>query len=174
MGLTNAATPPPHLRQAVLSRIHAERQSTRRRGPALATRLVAAAAAVLLVVAVSLGVALVTGRHDLEQAQHQNTMLATVLRAGDAHVAHAGEITVIVSPAQNRGVLLADLPPAPDGHTYQAWTVDSRYHSAGTFAGPAMTELTGIATADRVAVTVEPAGGSTQPTTAPVAETAIP
>jgi anti-sigma-K factor RskA len=53
--------------------------------------------------------------------------------------------------------------------------VDSRYHPAGTLSGGHDTsELTGVATAARVAVTVEPAGGSPQPTTGPVAEAVLP
>jgi len=170
LGHSTAVTPPPHLRHAVLARIHTEQQTRprRRRGPALATRLIAGAAAVL--VAVSLGMLAVQRGHDLEQAD----MLTSVLLAPDAQSVHAGDITVVVSRAQDRGMLLADLPPAPDGHGYQVWTVDSRYHPAGTLAGGHGTsELTGVATADRVAVTVEPDGGSPQPTTGPVAEAVL-
>lgn len=39
LGLTTAVAPPPHLRSAVLTRIHTERQ-TRRRRPVLAARAV--------------------------------------------------------------------------------------------------------------------------------------
>jgi anti-sigma factor RsiW len=175
LGLTTAAIPPPHLRHAVLTRIHRERQTRalRRRGPALATRLVGAAAAVLLAVTVSLGAMLMARHHDLDQARHRTDMLTAVVQAQDARFAHADGFTVVVSRSQDRGVLIADLPPAPDGHTYQAWTVDTAYHSAGTLTD-GMTELTGIATADHVAITVEPEGGSTQPTTKAITETAIP
>jgi anti-sigma-K factor RskA len=171
LGRSTAATPPPHLRHAVLARVHTEHQTRprRRRGPALATRLIAGAAAVL--VAVSLGVLVVQRDHGLDQAD----MLTSVLLAPDAQSVHAGGITVVVSRAQDRGMLLADLPPAPDGHGYQVWTVDSRYHPAGTLAGGHGTsELTGVAAADRVAVTVEPDGGSPRPTTEPVAEAVLP
>jgi anti-sigma-K factor RskA len=174
LGRSTAVTPPPHLRHAVLARIHTEHQTRprRRRGPALATRLIAAAAAVLVVV--SLGVLVVRRDHDPEDLE-QVDVLTSVLLAPDARSVHAGGITVVVSRAQDRGMLLADLPPAPDGHGYQVWTVDSRYHPAGTLAGGHGTsELTGVATADRVAVTVEPDGGSPQPTTEPVAEAVLP
>ncbi|HYQ67319.1 anti-sigma factor [Actinophytocola sp.] len=173
LGSATAAEPPPHLRHVVLARIHTEHQirPRRRRGPALATRLLAGAAAVLVAVTVSLGV-LVAQRGD---EHRQADVLTSVLLARDVRAVHAGGITVVVSRAQDRGVLLADLPPAPDGHAYQVWTIDSRYHPAGTLAaGRATSELTGVAAADRVAVTVEPDGGSPRPTTAAVAEAVIP
>lgn len=163
------ATPPPHLRDAVLARIRTEAAPRRR---PLAARLFAAAAAVLFAATVALGVTAAAAGRDLEQAQHRSDALAAVLRAGDARVTHAHGLTVIVSHAGNRGVVLADLPPPPGGHSYQAWTIShSRYRSAGPLAG-GMAEFTGAA--DHVAVTVEPAAGSTRPTTAPVAEAAMP
>ncbi|TDV35288.1 anti-sigma factor [Actinophytocola oryzae] len=181
LGLATVAVPPPHLKQTVLVRIRTERQARvlRRRvpspGPRLVRRLVAGTAAAMVVASGTLGVALVVRSHDVDQAQHRTEVLATVLRARDVRFVHSGGITVVVARGQDRGVLLADLPQAPDGHVYQAWTVDSGYHAAGApFEGSTTTELTGLVTANRVAVTVEPISGSTQPTTAPVVETAIP
>lgn len=172
LGLAAATAPPPHLRQAVLARIHTE---PRTRRPAVATRLLATAAAVvLLAVTLSLTAMLVTQRDDVAQARHRGDVLATVLQADDARFTHGDGVTVVSSRARDRAVLLTDLPPAPAGHTYQVWVVDTRYHSAGTLDGHTMTELTGVATAGHVAVTVEPAGGSAQPTTRPVAVAAIP
>lgn len=171
LGLAATTTPPPHLRDAVLARIHT---APRTRRPAVATRLATAAAVVLLTVTLSLTAMLVTQRDDLARARHRTDVLATVLHAGDARFTHDDGVTVISSRARDRAVLLTDLPPAPDGHTYQAWLVDTRYRSAGTLDGHTMTELTGVATADQLAITVEPAGGSTEPTTTPVAEAAIP
>jgi anti-sigma-K factor RskA len=169
LGLTTAVSPPPHLRGAVLTRIHTERRTRRRRTGPRSPGVVTVAAAVLLAATVSLGVVMVTRQAD---------MLTTVLRTEDARFVHADGITVVVSRAENRGLLLTDLPPPPDGHLYQAWTIDSRdsrYHPAGTLTGngPTAIELTGIATANRVAITVEPHGGSAQPTTTPIAEVAI-
>jgi anti-sigma-K factor RskA len=172
LGGTTTAAPPPHLRQAVLTRIHTERQARtpRRRVPVV--RPAAAAAVLLFAMAVVLGVLTMTRQHDLDQALHRTDALSTVMRARDARFAHGDGLTVVVSASRNQGVLLADLPPPPAGHTYQAWTVDSRYHPAGPLTG-GMTELTGVTTADRVAVTVEPPGGSAQPTTEPVAQIAL-
>jgi anti-sigma factor RsiW len=171
LGLTTAVTPPPHLRHAVLARIRTE--SPRRIRRPRVTRLVAAAAAVLFAATVALGATVAMRQHDVTQAQHRTDTLTTVLRAQDARVATGDGITVVVSRTLDRGVLVADLPAPPGGHIYQVWTVDSRYHPAGTLTG-GMAELIGITAMDRVAVTVEPSSGSPQPTTAPVAETALP
>jgi anti-sigma-K factor RskA len=173
LGGATAAEPPPHLRHVVLARVHTERRTSprRHRGPALATRPLAGTAAGLVAVTVALGVLAAQRDDDLQQAD----VLPSVLLAPDVRAIHAGGVTVVVSRAQDRGVLLADLPPAPDEHAYQVWTIDSRYHPAGMLAdGHANSELTGVASAERVAVTVEPDGGSPRPTTAPIAEAAIP
>jgi anti-sigma-K factor RskA len=177
LGNATVTAPPPRLRLVVLTRIHTERQfrTTRDR-----VRVLAAGAAVLLLAAtVFLGTTAVTGQHDLDQAQQHNAALTSVMAARDAHVTHGDidghGITVVVSPAQGRGVLLADLAPAPHGHTHQLWVVNSyRYRSAGLLAdGPTIAELEGITTADHLAVTVEPDGGSPLPTTDPIIETAL-
>jgi anti-sigma-K factor RskA len=70
-------------------------------------------------------------------------------------------------------VLLA-LEPPPDGHTYQLWLVHAdAVTSAGVVTldsdGAATVAITeNLATAEAVAVSVEPEGGSPQPTTEPV------
>lgn len=67
----------------------------------------------------------------------------------------------------------AGLPPAPASRTYQLWLVGpAGARSAGLLAtgsgGGGTRLLTGIDGAERVALTVEPGGGSSQPTSAPV------
>jgi anti-sigma-K factor RskA len=175
LGLAATTTPPPHLRPAVLARIHTESQlRAGRSGPALTTWLTTAAAVVLLTVTLSLTAILATRHDDLAQARHRTDVLATVLHAEDARSTHDDGITLVSSRTQNRAVLLTNLPPAPDGHDYRTWLVDTRYHSAGTLADNGLTELTGVATMDRIAITIEPDGGSPQPTTTPIADTEIP
>jgi anti-sigma-K factor RskA len=153
------------LRARVLAAVHGARQG----GVVitLRTRLFATAAAFLLVVGAALGVTL---------ANHEPIAVATVLGAGDATLAQqdvpGGRVTVVVSRAADRMALLAHLPPAPPGRTYQAWTVDGRYHSAGLMPdGDAAMTIDHVAT---VAVTVEPDGGSPRPTTKPVATISLP
>ena len=70
-------------------------------------------------------------------------------------------------------VVVMDMPPAPDGKTYQLWlqSPDKKMVPAGLMArGQTRALLTGDAdTAIGAGITVEPEGGSDQPTTTPVA-----
>jgi anti-sigma-K factor RskA len=81
----------------------------------------------------------------------------------------------VVRLGDERAVLVADnLPSPPEGETYQAWILrEDVPKPAGLFepndTGAAAAPLEGsIAGADAVAVTVEPSGGSTSPTTDPL------
>lgn len=78
--------------------------------------------------------------------------------------------TAVMAP-DGRVTLYAHLGPAPAGRTYEAWVIrGNRPLPAGTFAGAGETTLTMTARrGDTVAVTVERAGGSSRPTTAPLA-----
>lgn len=103
-----------------------------------------------------------------------------VLHAPDAHryVRHleGATATVVFSPRLGRSVLTtANLSPAPAGHTYQAWylTPAGKATSAGLVepsrSGHSVTLLDGRADDTAlIGVTVEPAGGSRQPTTKPI------
>lgn len=100
-----------------------------------------------------------------------------VMDATDAstHSAGAGDgpITVVTSAQQDRAVLSAQqMPPAPAGTVHQVWFLDAgqRARSAGIMQGSGPWLLEGPAAgAAAVAVTVEPAGGSRQPTSTPLA-----
>ena len=83
------------------------------------------------------------------------------------------EVTVLASSSQDAALLLpGGLPEAPEGSTWQAWTVTGdQAVSAGTFdaASPEAVALeASVAGADAVAVSLEPAGGSPAPSTDPV------
>ena len=76
-----------------------------------------------------------------------------------------------MSLSANKALLLSDdLPAAPSGKTYQAWTIGEKIRSAGLIHpedGKASLEFSGIEEARQVGVTVEPAGGSKRPTSDP-------
>ncbi|CAM3502750.1 anti-sigma factor [Nocardioides zeicaulis] len=108
------------------------------------------------------------------------TAAEQVLQADDAReVAHdlgeAGRATVTWSKSQERAVITTeDMVAAPDGKAYELWFVgeDGGFTSAGLMAdAPDQTVvLTGTAKdAAAVGITVEPDGGSDQPTTEPIA-----
>ncbi len=80
---------------------------------------------------------------------------------------------VLISPSAPAVALyVKNLPPLPAGHTYQVWLVQhGQYLSVGTFtvdphgrAWQLMQPATPIAAPHRLTITVEPTGGSAQPT----------
>jgi anti-sigma-K factor RskA len=85
-----------------------------------------------------------------------------------------GEITLVSSASKGRSAVVADgLPDLGDDQTYELWYIDdSGAESAGTFdaaGGETWRVLEGSFTSGvAVGVTVEPAGGSPQPTTEPI------
>jgi anti-sigma-K factor RskA len=79
----------------------------------------------------------------------------------------------VVAQTDGNATLFAHLQPAPAGKTYEAWVIrGSVALPAGVFEGGGTVELELTQAAkpgDKIAVTVEPAGGSRKPTTAPIA-----
>jgi len=155
-----------------------ERRARRRRLPAL----VAAAAALVLLGGAALGWTAVQYRADRDAARAVAADLERVATAPDAvTVAASGgsqeewsRTSLVVSVQEGTAVLVdTGARPAPDGRTYQLWllregdpepaaTFQARGEEAAVLHGD-MGGVTGVA------VTVEPEGGSTSPTTEPVA-----
>ncbi|KGN36213.1 anti-sigma factor [Knoellia subterranea] len=115
-----------------------------------------------------------------DDAPAQITATDQILRAPDAERVSlpmdGSEITIVRSPAKRQAVFVADdMPAAPAGKAYQLWLdlPGKGMVSAGMIptAGSSVTVmLTGDATAATGAgITLEPAAGSTQPTSDPVA-----
>jgi len=149
---------------------HARRRWFERPGALLG----AAAAAILLIAGAVLGVAW-SGPNGWG-AQRE---MAAIAEAPDAQsqtheVAGGGEITLVTSAEQGRsGVVVAGLPELEADQTYELWYIDdSGAASAGTFdvsGEETWRVLEGSFTPGvAVGVTVEPAGGSPQPTTEPI------
>ena len=139
-----------------------------------------AAAAALLLAAVSvaaLGLGL-TGRSG--RPARTTDLVAAVLAAPDARRVAArpggsGQAAVVVSRERGRAVFVAGgLPPAPAARTYQLWVLGgSGPRPAGLVeVGPGgrVTRLLDgpVTGTERVAMTVERAGGAARPTTEPV------
>jgi anti-sigma-K factor RskA len=185
LGAAVAVSPPPRLKASVMHRIREVRQEPpvapvvplRRAASPWALRLSTAAAAVLLVVSGVLGVLLVQAQPGDQQTDAQAVAIADIVRAGDAQILHQGDeatgrMTALMSAKANRMLLLSkDLPAAPDGHDYQAWTIGDKITSAGLVTpedGDVTLDIKGIDSADQVGITIEPTGGSDQPTTNPI------
>ena len=79
----------------------------------------------------------------------------------------------VVAQTNGSATLFAHLRPAPAGKTYEAWVIrGSVALPAGVFEGGGTVELKLTQPArpgDKIAVTIEPAGGSQKPTTTPIA-----
>ena len=141
-------------------------------------RLAAALAAASLVVVVALGITQVMTRHQSDGAATASAAISRVVTAPDARTqtmrtSAGGTVTVIVSARQQAAVVSAtgmrSLPPA---QTYQLWVIGpDGARSAGLLprtgrAGPVL--ASGVEPGDRIGITVEPAGGTSGPTTTPV------
>lgn len=156
------------------------RRSSQNRLPALL-----AAAAVLAALAVG-GWAFQThnaadeSRQAAELAAVKTQRIGELLSADDVRVvsgrvANSGSTgAVVMSPSQQQAMFVAaDLPALPEDRVYEAWTAqDQGMVPAGTFtAADAKATVPlppDVFDARKVAVTVEPAGGSQAPTTSPV------
>jgi anti-sigma-K factor RskA len=202
MAIAAARQPPPTLRPRVMaavataSQLPATAQSGPARPPAARSwhrvrrasplpRLAVITAAASGVAAVVLAVALVVTQQRLDHVRGQNQAITAVLSAGDARIlSHAttkgGSATVVVSAARRQMVVTAAaLPPLPSGEVYQLWLIGPpKTRSAGllpapgTHAGPVL--ASGLAPGDSFGMTVEPAGGTAQPTTTPIVVITLP
>ncbi|MFI8101231.1 anti-sigma factor domain-containing protein [Streptomyces sp. NPDC086023] len=113
---------------------------------------------------------------EARQAQQQLDAVTAVLAAPDARTVHGraanGALTTVVTSArQNRAVFAAANLPAPGtGKTYQLWLDhDGTMRPAGFVDHDGTVMLTGNpADAGAVGLTLEPTGGSPQPTTDPL------
>jgi anti-sigma-K factor RskA len=142
---------------------------------------------VTILVAAAAALALFAGGNLLGQAstnttavQAQAASLVELSAASDVQrasstVAGGGQATLIWSLDLRRSAVLIDnLPVLPAGKTYQLWYIDAAgAKSAGTFessdGGMTWHVLDGkMSGGDTVGVTVEPDGGSVQPTTKPI------
>ncbi|TRV72842.1 anti-sigma factor [Streptomyces sp. 130] len=203
LGLAVAAPAPRELRERVLREIttvrqeppalpRRERSPDRRGGAARWSRFALAAC---LAAAAGFGGIAVWQHQEAREAQRQADaarlraeQVARVLAAPDAKTASGAlkggaQGTVVVSRGQDRAVFLASgLAEAPSGKVYQLWFDDGgTMRPAGLMraTGPSSTTYTTlldgpVGGATGMGVTVEPAGGSERPTSAPVALMKLP
>ncbi|MGV9368005.1 anti-sigma factor [Amycolatopsis sp. NPDC003731] len=112
-----------------------------------------------------------TAQSRLDQAKQQFAPVAALLAAPDAKTAHGeapigGGVTVVLSRSLNRVMVMdAGLPAQPGGKVYEAWLITGADapRSAGVIAAADQGGLVvadGVGGADKVAVSVEPPGGS--------------
>jgi len=139
-------------------------------------------AAAALVVAALFAVQNTQTQDKLDTAQAQAREIADVLSAPDARAtsgrdAQGQGITAIASASEGRAVVtLSGYGELPSDRVRQLWLMrpDVQPRSLGLFKGDTPLVATGLdKTATSLAVTVEPDGGSEQPTSAPVVQLAL-
>jgi anti-sigma-K factor RskA len=194
LGLATAIAPPPWMRDQVLAAANRVRQL-----PPSGTRLVAArpprrikrlrrvlprpiAVAAMAAAIVALVVLQVSTRHQLDQAQAGNRAVASVLAASDARIelsspSVGGTVTAVVSRHDREAVITASGMPTPnDARVYQLWVISAAGARSigllpGSSAGATAPVLADdVQPGDQLAITIEPAGGTSKPTTTPIVE----
>jgi hypothetical protein len=162
-------------------------------------RLAAVTAALAVGAAVVLGIELASTQHQLAQARArslaierqlsltrgQGRTFALLLAAPDARLlrhatARGGTASLVVSIRRRQLVVTtAGLPPPPSGKVYQLWMIGKVIYPAGFLPRPlaghtAPVPTTRVIAGDTFGVTVEPAGGTRQPTTKPLVTIPLP
>ena len=193
LAMATAVTPPAGMRQRVLAAAPLTRQvpptgrSSLTRGGGFPRRrlsragltagILALAAAVVFLLVMTLST-----NSQLQQARQDNSAIAAVLAAPDARIeslpaAAGGTVTAVMSLRQGEAVVTTSaLPALPGTRVYQLWVMTSAgaaksagllaVSSSGTTTAPALAG--GVLPGDRLGITVEPSGGTAQPTTTPI------
>jgi hypothetical protein len=196
LAMAVALQPPPQLKERVLTAVAVTRQvppaaeQHHRARPALlrawTPRLAVAVAVVSLAVAVALGAVGLSTRRELDRARAQNQAIEAVLAAPDARVVTqastvGGTATVVVSRAERKLIFTtAGLPRLPAAKVYELWLIGPpQIRKAGLLPAPSAGKTppllaAGLVPGDKVGVTVEPAGGTSQPTTTPILLMSLP
>ncbi|MBA2949998.1 anti-sigma factor [Streptomyces sp. PSKA28] len=194
-----AAPAPPALRERVLTAVRTTPQETPRqeaawqrtrargterppRARALFVPFATATAAAALVVAALFGVQLDRTQDRLDRERAAASEIAHVLAAPDARSTGQQDvrgrgINVVASASQDRAVVtVTGLGTPPDDRVHQLWAMDKTGspRSLGLLDGDTPKVVGGLNTsATSLAVTTEPAGGSHQPTSAPLVQLAL-
>jgi anti-sigma-K factor RskA len=195
LALAAARVPPPQLKERVLAAAARTRQlpplTADRPGPrpqarpSWRPRIAVAFGAAGLAAAIALGFAWGQAQQQLDRAQAQDRAISAVLTAPGARILTAdtkvgGTGTIVVAAGQRRLIFTAaGLPPLPASQVYQLWLMGPpRTRSAGLLhpaqGHTAPLLAAGLQRGDQVGVTVEPAGGTAQPTTTPILVMSLP
>lgn len=194
LGVAAAIPAPPSLREQVLGEIGRTRQLPPQRTNVRPLRgvsrrtatMLSAAAAILAALAISLGVIAYQADQradelaaETAQLQSNAERVAAVLTAPDAvsaagTVEGGGQANAVASEVQGEVVFLAEALPQLEGdRTYQLWLIGAEIVSGGVVDVPAGGDITYVTAGDlagvtTIALSVEPEGGSDQPTTTPI------
>jgi anti-sigma-K factor RskA len=179
MSAGTAVEPPDHLRASLLAEVSSDpvRTLSRRIKRWQTIGLAAAAAVIIGLGALGVGIAL---QPKPTPSTAEQVFAAPDVRTVSGEIPSGGTATVVFSREKHAGLLVMNnvAPPAP-GTVYQMWLIDDKGpKSAGTMdaknVAPSTTAvLPDLGDSQTLAFTVEPPGGSTQPTSAPFAKLAL-
>jgi anti-sigma-K factor RskA len=182
LAMAKAVRPPAGMEERVLGATYRTRQlpplvadlADRRERRRIPRRLFLAAAAASVAALAVFGIA----QHQLGTGRPGSSAISAVTGAADARsetmeTSLGGTVTLVVSARQAEAVVTTSgLPSLSAARVYQLWVMGpSGARSAGLLSGTGETGpvlATGLAPGDRIGITVEPAGGTSSPTTAPV------
>jgi anti-sigma-K factor RskA len=189
LGFAAAAPPPPRLREHVLAAASRTRQlpppvghdaSPGEPRPGSARRLAWAIAGASFAVIIVLSTALLRTQNELDKATAREAAVVAVLSAPDARAmsratSAGGTATVVYSLARHALIVTsANLPPPPAGKVYELWLLGPPHVRAAGLLPAVVHNHTApvlvphLAAGDQLGVTVEPAGGTSRPTTTPI------
>jgi anti-sigma-K factor RskA len=184
LAMASAIQPPPAMRERVLAAAAQTRQLPPRSRPIAVPgvrqltrhRLTMAAVTAMAAVIVALLVLQVTTVNQLHATQDSSRAVAAVLSAPDARIqtggtSVGGTVTAVVSASHQEAVVTtAGLPDLSGNRVYQLWVITAAgARSAGLLPGATTSVLAdGVSSGARLGITVEPAGGTTRPTTTPI------
>ena len=192
-----AAEPPPELRDRVLAAVARTRQlppevSTHARPRRGRSRvpwvpwLSGVVATASIVAAVLFGLAQAHTQDELNRVTAQNKAISLLLSSPQVTLlsrstTKGGVATVVLSAARHQLVVVTSgLPALPAGKVYQLWLIGTTNTTSAGLLPPATAGQTppvlasGVAKGDTPGLTVEPAGGSAQPTTTPLLALPLP
>ena len=184
LGEVESLSPPAGLKERLMSEVSTTRQERptvvamnqsrfRRTLPRLAM------AAAFLVGAVGVG-GFLNEREQASDLRADQAAITAVVSAADATTTDktfdgGGHVRLVSSDEADAAYIVAsDLPRLKGDRVYQVWVVkgDSPA-SEGVFATSGSMIMDDIEGADRIAITVEPKGGSKQPSSSPIATLAV-
>jgi anti-sigma-K factor RskA len=187
LAAATALPPPPRMRPRVMAEAAATRQwpppRSARRAPSRLNRLVAVAASVVALAGLAFGgFGLLQAQQEHDRAvaaRQQAEQIVSVLADGSARrtvgvINGGGQATLTVSGSQ--AVLhTSGISGLPSQRIYQLWVLRADQVRAaglgpagGGAAGSWNRLVDGVRPGDKVAISVEPSGGSEQPTSTPI------